>query len=71
MSQGINYLHSHSGLERNLHFPKHIVLVDTKYADLFSGLPKLEKFKHDKVEYIKVPTMEFYLKGGRFKNLEA
>lgn len=66
MSFGKEYLHSHSGLERELRFPKHTVLVDEIYGDLF--LVK-QPFVKNKISYYKVPTMEFVNKGGVFKNL--
>lgn len=68
MSAGHNYLHSHSGLERELHFPKHTVLVDTKYADTFCDCIT-EPFKYKKAEFLKVNILTFVMKGGVFKNL--
>lgn len=68
MSYGKDYLHSHSGLERNLRFPKHVVLVDEKYAYMFS---EAKPFSHNNIVYYRVPTMEFVRKGGVFKNLES
>ena len=67
MSQGINYLHSHSALERDLNLPKRVVLVDEKFAEMFRVTRSFE-YK-DKV-YYKVPVMEFVRKGGAFKNLD-
>lgn len=66
MSYGKDYLHSHSGLERELRFPKHIVLVDEKYGHLFK---KSVPFKHGDIMYYKVPTIDLVKKGGVFKNL--
>lgn len=66
MSYGKDYLHSHSGLERELRFPKHIVLVDEKYGHLFK---KSVPFKHGDIMYCKVPIMDFVKNGGVFKNL--
>lgn len=66
MSYGKDYLHSHSGLERELRFPKHIVLVDEKYGHLFK---KFVPFKHGDIMYYKVPIMDFVKNGGVFKNL--
>jgi len=68
MSHGLIYLHSHSGLERFLAFPKHIVLVDAEFEELF---PKdvVEPFRYNKVDYVKVPILMFVDKGGVFKNL--
>ena len=63
----ITLLHSHSGLERELHFPKHTVLVDAKFGYMFLE-EETERFKYAGVEYLKVPTYSFYKKGGVFKN---
>ena len=68
MSNGITFLHSHSGLERDLRFPKHTVLVDAKYANMFSGEPCVP-FKHNSIEYAKVNILSFVKKGGVFKNI--
>lgn len=68
MSQGLIFLHSHSGLERGLRFPKHTVLVDAKFAYMFSGEPCVP-FKHNRIEYVKVNILSFVNKGGVFKNL--
>ena len=68
MSDGHNYLHSHSGIEREMHFPKDTVLVDEKYEDLFGGEP-VNKFLYKKKRYIKVNILSFVKKGGVFKNL--
>ena len=46
MSHGLTFLHSHSGLERDLRFPKHTVLVDAKFAHMFSG-EQCVPFTHD------------------------
>lgn len=70
MSHGISYLHSHSGLERELRMPKHIVLVDARFKELFtSGLYEITPYKFNGVSYYKVPIMAFVHKGGIFKNL--
>lgn len=68
MSHGLTFLHSHSGLERNLRFPKRTVLVDAKFAYMFSGEPCVP-FTHDRIEYVKVNILSFVKKGGVFKNL--
>ena len=66
MSHGKDYLHSHSGLERELKFPKHIVLVDEKYGHLFTNpIP----FVKGGISYCKVSISEFVHNGGVFKNL--
>ena len=73
MSQGINYLHSHSGLERST--PETVndkfhVLIDEEYKRMFelSGV-KVKPFKYKGIQYYKVPTYAFFMKGGVFKNL--
>lgn len=68
MSYGHTQLHSHSGLERLLNFPKHTVLVDAKYKDLFCE-DVIKRFVYNKVEYYQVPILLFVKKGGVFKNL--
>jgi hypothetical protein len=35
MSNGVTYLHSHSAIEREIKLPKHLVIVDVAYEDLF------------------------------------
>lgn len=66
MSVGKDFLHSHSGLERELKFPKHTVLVDERYGELFVDRAQ---FQYNGVIYYKVSTIEFANKGGVFKNL--
>lgn len=73
MSQGINYLHSHSGLERST--PETVndkfhVLIDKEYKQMFelSGV-HVKPFKYNGMQYYKVPTYAFFMKGGVFKNL--
>lgn len=61
-------LHSHSGLERDLRMPKHIVLIDEEFVELFFDCPK-NKFKHGGKTYYKIPILSFVHKGGIFKNL--
>ena len=68
MSNGINYLHSHSGIERDQKFKKDVVLVDEKYKDMFSGEPTIP-YGYKKKTYIMVNTYSFARKGGVFKNL--
>ena len=75
MSHGINYLHSHSGLERSLSetaSDKFHVLVDEEYKEIFeaSGV-SVVPFKYKRTQYYKVPTYAFYQKGGVFKNLNS
>lgn len=66
MAKETTFLHSHSGLERDLKFPKHTVLVDEEFGDRF-----IEKkpFRYHGVDYIKVPILSFVNQGGVFKNL--
>lgn len=73
MSTGENRMHSHSGLEKELEYPKRYVIVDKSFRDSFSAKDILEEFslirEGRKIEYIKVPVLEFIKKGGIFKNL--
>lgn len=68
MSYQHNYLHSHSGIEREMKFDKNVVIVDEKYEELFGGEP-IEEYIYNKKRYIKVNIMSFVQKGGVFKNL--
>jgi hypothetical protein len=75
MSQGISYLHSHSGLERNVNDPditnKSHVLIDEKYLYYFPDIASFaKKVVYNNITYCKIPIMKFVMKGGRFKNLE-
>ena len=70
MSRGLQQLHSHSGLERDLKLPKHVVLVDATFAHLFVGCVTVP-FKYNDVEYIKVDVKDFIYNGGIFKNLNS
>lgn len=76
MSSGVQYMHSHSGLERSLTKDKELsskayVLVDEKYKNVFSDVSSVvKKFVYQKTVYYKVPTLVFFRKGGVFKNLE-
>jgi len=67
MNDKFNSLHSHSGIERELKFPKHLVLVDEKYKSLFLQ-DTITPFKHNGRVYYKVPVLSFVRKGGVFKN---
>jgi hypothetical protein len=67
MSQGINYLHSHSAIERDLNLPKRVVLVDEKFGEMFRVT---RSFEYKNKVYYKVPVMEFVRKGGAFRNLD-
>lgn len=68
MSHGLTYLHSHSALERELRMPKHLVLIDAKFASVFIS-DSVIPFKYRGVDYCKVPILSFVGKGGVFKNL--
>lgn len=70
MSGKFNVLHSHSGLERELKFKKHIVLVDEEYGHMFLE-DTIEKFKYLGKVYYKVPILSFVRKGGMFKNFTS
>lgn len=65
--ESFDCLHSHSGLERELKFKKHIVLVDEKFKVLFLE-DTIEPFKYNGVNYYKVPILSFVKNGGHFKN---
>ena len=71
MSNGINFLHSHSGIERStpqtLRDKAHVI-VDKRFRVLFPDA-LCEEFKYKERTYIKVPTYLFYKRGGVFKNL--
>lgn len=67
MSGKFNILHSHSGIERELKFPKHLVLVDEEYKSLFIE-DTISQFKYNGKIYYKVPVLAFVHKGGVFKN---
>lgn len=72
MSVGLTVLHSHSVLECELKFPKHIVLVDATYASVFHkrGV-NTTPFRYNSIDYIKVPILEFVKAGGIFKGLSS
>ena len=74
MSQGINYLHSHSGIERDERYlvkDKFHVLIDEEYKHMFDDCGvKLSPYMYMGVKYYKVPTYAFFRKGGVFKNLK-
>ena len=76
MSKGMTSLHSHSGIERELKMPKHLVLVDEEYEDFLLGDSLKEHIKFHCVKYngkvyLQVPIMMFVKNGGIFKNLNA
>lgn len=66
MSKDLQHLHSHSGIEKKLLFPKNIVLVDSMYENLFVSC-KTTKMEYNGVEYLKVPILSFVHNGGVFK----
>ena len=50
--------------------PKHKVLVDSKYKDVFSDCGiELKTIKINNIEYVKVPILSFVHKGGVFKGV--
>ncbi len=61
------YIHSHSGLERLLNFPKHTVLVDKRFEPVFIDTPH-KAFTYGGIEYIQVNTLTFVERHGVFKN---
>lgn len=74
MSNGETQMHNHSGLEKEIRFPKRFVLVDESFRDRFH--PKaIEDFSvtryGQKFNFIKVPILDFIRKGGVFKNLNC
>lgn len=76
MSQGYNFLHSHSGLEREIKYPKYKVLVDEEYEDMLTdgtlkNQIKFSRVKLNNVTYIEVPVSLFIKNGGVFKNLSV
>ena len=76
MSQGYNFLHSHSGLEREIKYPKHKVLVDEEYEDMLTdgtlkNQIKFSRVKLNNVTYIELPVSLFIKNGGIFKNLSV
>lgn len=70
MSHGLDILHSHSGLERDLKFPKHTVLIDAKFVHLFNKDATIA-FRYGGIDYFKVNILQFVRNGGVFKNLNS
>ena len=70
MSNGVTYLHSHSVIERDLKFPKHIVLVDKEYGHLFKD-KNTKDFRYKDKNYIKVNILDFVHAGGFFRNFSS
>lgn len=69
MNGDLNVLHSHSRLEGLLQLPKHTVLIDARFGNIF---PKdiLIPFTYNGVSYYKVNTYLFSKAGGLFKNFD-
>lgn len=67
MSKKFNMLHSHSGLEREMKFPKHFVLVDAQFKNMFIEC-NIKPITYGGRTYYQVPTLAFAKKGGFFKN---
>lgn len=67
MSLKMGLLHSHSGLEREMKFPKHFVLVDAQFKNMFIE-NNIKPIAYNGHTYYQVPTMAFVRKGGLFKN---
>lgn len=64
-------MHSHSGLERELQYSKHLVLVDECFADRFIDIAAyIKHLTIGKTKYIEVPILMFVEKGGVFKNFD-
>lgn len=61
-------LHSHSALERELSMSTKKVLVDFKYAPMFSIEAWGETFEKNGIKYIEIDTRAFVQKNGLFKN---
>lgn len=70
MSKNIPKLHSHSGLEGILNFPKHIVLIDACFgAQVHKYGANTTPFTYRGKEYLKVEILDFVKAGGIFKYL--
>lgn len=69
MSRDTMVLHSHSSIERELKFPKHMVLVDAIFAQDFRNRGMTTTpFKYRGDYYVKVSIQDFVKLGGVFKN---
>lgn len=62
-------MHSHSGLEGSLGYPKHLVLVDEAFEEKFkeANVKVIHVAIRNKV-YLRVPILAFVKLGGQFKN---
>ena len=69
MASYVDGLHSHSGLEGAMGYPKHLVLVDERFEDLFlkNNIKPMRIALNNKT-YLRVPIMAFVRLGGQFKN---
>ena len=65
--ESFDCLHSHSGLEKELNMPKHLVLIDEQYKSMFVK-DNITPITCHGVNYYKVPIMSFVKNGGHFKN---
>jgi hypothetical protein len=65
MSHSVGFLHSHSSIERDMRLPKHYVIIDEEYKNMFLDA---QLVKIGRKKYYKVGTLDFVLKGGIFKN---
>ena len=61
-------LHSHSGLERELNMRTDKVLVDARFAPIFSPEAMGAIFTRKGIKYVEINTRAFIQKGGVFKN---
>lgn len=69
MSINTNYLHSHSGIEREIHMEKRFVLIDEKFNKMFVDCgTELVPYYYQNKKFYKVPIMAFVNKGGIFRN---
>lgn len=67
--RGLAYLHSHSGIERELKVKKRFVLIDEEFKHMFIDIEdSVSPIVYDKKTYYLVPIMSFIHKGGVFKN---
>lgn len=61
------YLHSHSGIERELKLAKRFVLADERFSNLFADVAT-KPIKRHGIKYLQVPVIVFVERGGVFKN---
>lgn len=66
----MDVLHSHSGLEKALNFPKHIVLIDASFGSMFNP-NVIVPFRANGKDYYKVDILLFVKAGGQFKNFDV